>query len=1118
MSALPHHRGYQVVVQTLADIDRSYRNNQLLTGAVATLGLAAGAVLCAALLAGLLPLAVAARLMLLVFLLAIPAAAIVVFVLPAVFRRRGERQMARMVEEAIPELRNGLINTVQLAHDPLAAKLPLTARAIEEASSVVSGISADQVISRRALTRWFLLTTLFLAGNGLYVAVAHDTYGTALKRVFHPSAFVPFVGDIKILQVTPGDTEVYRNDLMEVTVQVDNPERRGLLANLCRLGENGAIERFEMLPYGVGRKQFRFEFRSVPDEFRYYVQVGDSQSKIFTVTLRERVAIKGLDVIYQYPRYTGLDARTDANAKGPVEAPVGTTVRLRLRVASAIPSARIETGDGQLIEMEKQGYGFQGKIVVKKDSVYAIVVLDGSNRLLARLPARLPETGDPDPNAVRAHGDTDNGKADVQGSLYYPIRAIADKPPRAFFRKPAKDISAGPGSELEIVVEVKDDYGVGKIALFMSKGKNGKQETLKKETCRGKESALNYKLTIDKAKYKEGDLIVLQASAWDNRDLERAGLGGPQQVESNQVHVRVEDPERLARERAKRLAELSRRIEAILKLQISTKADTIRAKHVKGMGRFKIMVLPIVKGQQQVHADLMDLGEKFNFDAELVDTKRAILLLAHNEAVEAGEATKALKQVASVASVEPQCDVLVRVQQKIVSVLETLLGVVNAAKNGQLDGEPGKLGGDMPPELQEKLRKLAEELQRFLDEQKRMVKATAHLAKKPVDDYSERELERLKELEAVADEWDKFLQEAISDFSKMAEQDFSNPSLLQELIEIHDDVVMAKDALAKKAVEIAVPLEESGLEMAEELETNLERWLPDEPDRIKWSMEEPVGEFDAPMAELPKELTDLVGDLLEEEEDLFDEMQDVTSAWTDSLDKGAGWDALDGPISNMSARGVTGNQLPNKSEISGRSGEGRTGKSVGEIVEKNATGKGGRRTPTRLSHDAFQKGEINDTSKDPGGGATGGGKIGGLSGDGLEGPVPPELQKQLGRLAKKQATLRNKGEKIGSMFKAKNFDKFKLNEALIMMGHTADDLVAGRYRNALRRRTVIVDGLNTTQVLLNGHVKVRTDESMEMSKRDRDLIADAMKAELPRGYRQDVKQYLANLSERAAQE
>ena len=73
---------------------------------------------------------------------------------------------------------------------------------------------------------------------------------------------------------------------------------------------------------------------------------------------------------------------------------------------------------------------------------------------------------------------------------------------------------------------------------------------------------------------------------------------------------------------------------------------------------------------------------------------------------------------------------------------------------------------------------------------------------------------------------------------------------------------------------------------------------------------------------------------------MTEDVEDVTSSWLDSIDKGAGWDAADGPISSMSAKGVTGNLLPNQQEIGGRSGEGRTGRSSGQMVEETARRQG----------------------------------------------------------------------------------------------------------------------------------------------------------------------------------
>ncbi len=133
---------------------------------------------------------------------------------------------------------------------------------------------------------------------------------------------------------------------------------------------------------------------------------------------------------------------------------------------------------------------------------------------------------------------------------------------------------------------------------------------------------------------------------------------------------------------------------------------------------------------------------------------------------------------------------------------------------------------------------------------------------------------------AAEDEWSKFMNEVKSDLSKLPEQDFANPSTAKELVEIQTELKMAEDALLKKSVDIAVPLEQLGYERAEELLTNIEKWLPDSPDREKWSQEESLTDKDkeAPMAELPGELEDMVGELMEQEEDLFDEMEDVSSA------------------------------------------------------------------------------------------------------------------------------------------------------------------------------------------------------------------------------------------------
>jgi hypothetical protein len=329
---------------------------------------------------------------------------------------------------------------------------------------------------------------------------------------------------------------------------------------------------------------------------------------------------------------------------------------------------------------------------------------------------------------------------------------------------------------------------------------------------------------------------------------------------------------------------------------------------------------------------------------------------------------------------------------------------------------------------------------------------------------------------------------------------------------VYSEVTMAKDGLRQQAMEIAVAAEEAGLELAGEITSNLEKWLTDAPDRQKWTQEELTTKQDPPMAELPAELEDMVGELMEQQEDLFDAIEDMNANMTDSLDKGAGWDAMDGPIANMSAKGVTGNQLPNDNEMGGRSGEGRSGRSQGEFVEETATGKGGRNTPTRLDPTPFQQGQVTDTSKDPVGGATGGGKVSGQGGAGLEGPVPPKVTQAMQRLAQKQAELRNAAERLDLRYGLGRYDNFKLTQATALMRRVEADLAANRYQTALRRRDVTLDAIDTSRLLAGGEMHVRRDTSPIGSRKTEQAVHDAMRGELPAAWSEALKEYYRKLS------
>ena len=649
-----------------------------------------------------------------------------------------------------------------------------------------------------------------------------------------------------------------------------------------------------------------------------------------------------------------------------------------------------------------------------------------------------------------------------------------------------------------------------------------------------------YALSLKPGVVKVGQTVLVRAVAWDRRMISDWGLDlKPQESASGWQAIKIIAPEAESSALLEQLESLRGVIWKLLEKQVAARTAAGAMVHARGMTQ--AAVADVRARQIDIQKSTVELAGSIapSNRQEQLAIKRALSALAFGEMLQAvahcdelmgrlavadtaagdgagANAPSAAKRgkLAPPDLAKPAAELIVS-QDRIIGVLRKLLDVIRQAESKLLAEMKNRVPANLPDDVKRNLDEMRDKLAKFLKQQKKVIEASESLAKKPVEDFTEAEKELLKKMAAAEDEWSKFINEVKSDLSKLPEQDFANPSTAKELVEIQTELKMAEDALLKKSLDIAVPLEQLGYERAEELLTNIEKWLPDSPDRGKWSQEESLTDKDkeAPMAELPGELEDMVGQLMEQEEDLFDEMEDVSSSAADSLDKGAGWDAMDGPISNNSAKGVTGNRLPNTSEIAGRSGEGRQGKSSGEFVGDEAVGKGGRKTPSRLTPDPYVKGQIKDHSKDSPGGATGGGKESGRGGEGLEGPAPRNPgPRDPQRLAARQAALRNKAEGIDLQLQVTNFHKTDFKKMIEIMAQIERDLKAGRYQNAARQRHVLLEAIGNVKEYLEGQFEVRRDATANLPADIQKKILGSMEDPSPAGWEELNREYFERLS------
>ncbi len=1020
-------------------------------------------------------------------------------------------QIARWVEENGAaqgvELHNEFINAVLLAQQTGNHNRPLSDALLSELDDATAHVELGATVPwktyRKAIYRSLLLVAICLVP----VFAKTSVFVHGARVLAHPMHFVPVTGSVRIISVEPGNDVVLAGQAVNFSVKVEAPNQNVVDAQITLKFAGGKVATYPMNVFGSDNTQYRYTLTTAAEDAEYVITAGDSQSERYRLQVMPQIHMMSYQLSITPPAYTGKEAskvtlsgKDMSAARASCEVPIGSRLEITAAVDIPMKEAITEIQGVQPAGMipSADAKNFSTSFTIRKDIKYAVRFNDGNGRTLLRFPE----------------------ESSGQAGDFISVRAVADEAPTVVVSEPGRDVDAKPGQSVALGVQANDDYGLTELRLELARGKDGEFAIAKSWPIKAgadgkpaKAATMRYLLELPADQYKFGDIVRYRFVAVDNRVITDATPAmGPQVTQGQVFSITLNDAAAAAARSGKLWEELHKKINELRDQQIALRTQTDGVAAAKGMPVIKDIAVNVAKGQQSLQKKIKDLAANFPFESGMKMIQKALQVLSVEDAATAIDRANDLSALSDLKTVPPMAMKLRTTQSRIIDVLDSLLAIA-AAQEEKAKSAADKDGGDLPMTPAEAWKKLADDLKDFAKQQQKVIDTSAELAKKPKDDFTKEDEEKLKNLIATEDKWEKFLSQRIADMSKIAEQDQANVSLMEELVQMKVELAMAKDALQNKQMEIATSLEDNGLESAKELTTHLERWLQQEPDRKQWQMEEPLTQNDQNMAELPKQLQDMVSDLMDSEEDVTEEMEDLGSKWADSLDKGAGWDAMDGPISNMSAQGVTGNQLPNNNEIQGRSGEGREGRASGEMVGAEAEGKGGRRTPTRMTPEPFSNGKVDDKSKEPAGGATGGGKKAGFGGEGLEGPAPLEMQDPMQRLAGKQAELRNQAERLQLQMRQAGYQNFKLLESAVLMQKAEKSMKEFHYQNALYYQRQAVQSLNSAKVLAEGQVHVTMDTTPTASEKTQKDIDNAMQGAMPKGYSDPVKAYFEKLSQ-----
>jgi hypothetical protein len=234
-----------------------------------------------------------------------------------------------------------------------------------------------------------------------------------------------------------------------------------------------------------------------------------------------------LEVLYQYPAYTGLAPRT-VTSTGDLAGPKGTVVQLRTRADRAITGAQLVLSTGVTVPLRvEHGRDLSGSLVLQATGTYGVVFTGRGGREVARGPD-------------------------------FPLTVEPDAPPQAAVLLPGSELEVDPDQEVLLRWEASDDYGLSDVALVWT-GSDGESHRQKLAHDDGRKSAGQYRWPLGPLKLSAGDRVSYAIEALDNDAVD-----GPQKGSSRQQTLVVYSAAEHRREALRRATELWERLLAHL--------------------------------------------------------------------------------------------------------------------------------------------------------------------------------------------------------------------------------------------------------------------------------------------------------------------------------------------------------------------------------------------------------------------------------------------------------------------------------------------------------------------------------------------------------------------------
>ncbi len=406
-------------------------------------------------------------------------------------RRLSDIQIAQYIEERYPNLEDRLITAVEFGEGRNISPGMLDLL-IKDAVQKTSRMDFSVFLDRKRLAAYGMV------GVGTFlVLIVLLNWGPPFFHYGFDRLYIQWVNAAPrtpfFIEISPGDIEVAKGIDQQIKAQLIGFDSADVkLYTQPVSATNWTQANMEPEPFGSG---FLYLLVEVPSSLRYYVEAREVRSKTYTIKALNSPKVSEIDLMYQFPAYTGMPEQT-VTGDGDISAIKGTRVRLNIHTSMLAQSARLLFDDQSTLALAPSGdMGFSGALNLQRSGSYVVQLTDGRGK---------PYTASPE----------------------YEMQALADAPPKVTIEKPMRDVRATSVEEVFSEVKAVDDIGLSKVEIHYSvNGGTEKSVDLYKGKPGDKSVSSPYTFFLEELGLQPGDLISYYGKATDNNNATGPSTG-----------------------------------------------------------------------------------------------------------------------------------------------------------------------------------------------------------------------------------------------------------------------------------------------------------------------------------------------------------------------------------------------------------------------------------------------------------------------------------------------------------------------------------------------------------------------------------------------------------------